>query len=126
MQIKRVLKYGLSGWKDHPGYVGRYQVSVDGEVREAPSEEGGWWWKLFHPKRDDIENMRISKSRRHRHGIVRLYSSESCTDRFVDHLVLEAFVGPCPANKECYHLDGDASNNSIENLSWKTKLRVLS
>ncbi len=41
--------------------------------------------------------------------------------RFVQHLVLEAFVGPCPPDMECRHLDGDASNNRLRNLAWGTK-----
>lgn len=39
----------------------------------------------------------------------------------VHRLVLEAFVGPCPAGMECRHLDGDKSNNRLDNLCWGTK-----
>lgn len=35
-------------------------------------------------------------------------------------MVLEAFVGPCPPGQECRHLDGDPSNNRVENLAWGT------
>jgi hypothetical protein len=102
MNIRRFLKYGLSTWKDHPEYVGRYQVSADGEVRNSHSEE----------------SLVISKSRRHRHGFVRLYRGGLCCDKSIPCLVLETFVGPCPKSMKCFHIDGDASNNSIENLSW--------
>jgi hypothetical protein len=40
--------------------------------------------------------------------------------RFVYHLVLEAFVGPCPPGLECRHLDGNPANNRVENLHWGT------
>lgn len=38
----------------------------------------------------------------------------------VHRLILEAFVGPCPEGMECRHLDGDPSNNRLENLRWGT------
>lgn len=43
--------------------------------------------------------------------------------RFMAHrLVLEAFVGPCPAGMQCGHLDGNSSNNRVDNLKWITAL----
>lgn len=40
------------------------------------------------------------------------------TRRLVHHLVLEAFVGPRPEGEQCAHLDGNPSNNCVENLAW--------
>ena len=40
----------------------------------------------------------------------------------VHRLVLEAFVGPCPCNMECRHLDGNSLNNNLSNLKWGTRL----
>jgi len=40
---------------------------------------------------------------------------------FVHRLVLEAFVGPCPGGMECRHLDGDPTNNRLDNLRWGTR-----
>jgi hypothetical protein len=40
---------------------------------------------------------------------------------FIHRLVLEAFTGPCPANCESRHLDGNPKNNKISNLAWGTK-----
>lgn len=40
----------------------------------------------------------------------------------VHRLVLEAFLGPCPAGHEGSHLDGDPSNNDMHNLIWETRL----
>jgi hypothetical protein len=42
--------------------------------------------------------------------------------RKVHHLVLEAFVGPCPDGMECRHKDGDRKNNHVGNLEWGTRL----
>jgi hypothetical protein len=42
--------------------------------------------------------------------------------RLVHHLVLEAFVGPCPLGMQCRHLDGNPANNRPDNLVWGTSL----
>lgn len=40
----------------------------------------------------------------------------------VHRLVLDAFMGPCPAGHECRHLDGNPVNNRLDNLCWGTPL----
>lgn len=42
-------------------------------------------------------------------------------DRYVHHLVLEAFVGPRPPDTECRHLDDNPRNNRLGNLQWGTR-----
>jgi hypothetical protein len=39
----------------------------------------------------------------------------------VHHLVLTAFVGPCPPGLECCHNDGNPANNHVSNLRWDTR-----
>ena len=39
----------------------------------------------------------------------------------VHRLVLETFVGPCPAGMECCHKDGNPMNNRLDNLRWDTR-----
>jgi hypothetical protein len=39
----------------------------------------------------------------------------------VHRLVLEAFVGPCPAGHECRHLDDDRKHNDLKNICWGTR-----
>lgn len=41
--------------------------------------------------------------------------------RLVHHVVLEAFIGPCPAGQECRHLDGNPANDRLDNLTWGTR-----
>ena len=36
----------------------------------------------------------------------------------IHKMVLNTYVGDCPAGKECRHLDGDSHNNNIDNLCW--------
>lgn len=42
------------------------------------------------------------------------------TSKKIHHLVLEAFVGPCPDGLEACHWDDNPLNNSIGNLRWDT------
>lgn len=46
--------------------------------------------------------------------------SRNFQSKRLHRLVLEAFVGPCPAGQEGCHGDGDATNNAISNLRWDT------
>ncbi len=39
----------------------------------------------------------------------------------VHRIVLLAWVGPCPPGEVARHLDGNPSNNSVENLAWGTQ-----
>lgn len=41
----------------------------------------------------------------------------TCT---VHSLVMLTFVGPRPEGRECNHVDGDKTNNRVENLEWVT------
>lgn len=39
----------------------------------------------------------------------------------IHRLVLAAFIGPCPEGHEGCHIDGDPTNNQLDNLYWGTK-----
>lgn len=41
--------------------------------------------------------------------------------RSVHRMVLEAFIGPCPPDMECRHIDGNPGNNRLDNLAWGTR-----
>jgi hypothetical protein len=43
----------------------------------------------------------------------------------VHHLVLCAFVGPCPKGQEGCHNDGDPTNNRVTNLRWDSHIGNL-
>ncbi len=50
----------------------------------------------------------------------RLYVSFSRGMAQVSRLILEAFVGPCPAGMECCHGPGGCDDNRPSNLRWGT------
>lgn len=41
----------------------------------------------------------------------------------VHRLVLIVFVGACPPGCECLHEDDDKNNNTLQNLSWGTRVQ---
>lgn len=50
--------------------------------------------------------------------VVSLRANDKTKARKVHELVLEAFVGPCPAECKPVHTDGDRTNNKLENLDY--------
>jgi hypothetical protein len=90
-------------WKPVLGFEGRYEVSNLGGVRNARTGV------VLKPRPDSDGYL-----------LVTLWSPKQA-DRKVHRLVLEAFVGPAPADKpECDHRDGKRDNNRLRNLRWAT------
>jgi HNH endonuclease len=99
-----------------------YQVGNDGSVWTCKQQiHLGWRYgtrstlgNQWHP----LEQSPSSRQGQHRQ--VMLCPGRKL--RLVHRLVLEAFVGPCPAGMECCHFpDRDPSNNALANLRWDTK-----
>lgn len=84
-------------------YEGLYRVSNHGNVYSIRSK------KLLRP--------------RERAGYYRVVLQDDgvTAQYFIHRLVLETFVGPCPAGMECRHLNGDRIDNRVENLAWGTR-----
>lgn len=107
-------------YKDIPGFPG-YRVGDDGSVwtcfamkrvgsRRVQTDS----WKLLgqyaNPKRGNGRMYRYLNL--HRDGKQKTF--------MVHSLVLNTFIGPRPNGYECRHLDGDVSNNRLQNLKWGT------
>lgn len=104
-------------WKPIPNYEG-YEVSDLGEVRswnprngsgaKGPAKEP----KLLTPNKfQDSDYLRV--------GMKNSLTGKQNTRR-IHQLVLEAFVGPCPAGHLVMHLDDDPTNNTLSNLRYGT------
>ena len=89
-------------WRDVKNYEGKYQISNLGQIKSLIGKE-----KYLKPDIDKdgyfIYTLSSKKFKAHR-------------------LTLETFKGSSPEDKtQCRHLDGNPSNNYIENLQWGTQ-----
>lgn len=65
----------------------------------------------------------IPELKKHSNGYVKVQIKGK--DYMVHRLVAELFL-PNPFNKECvYHVDGDITNNKLENLRWRTMSEIM-
>lgn len=90
----------------------RYAVSSDGQVwsRVGRRKNGRRnKWNLWRPVKPWM----------HKSG--HLYIRLEWKNSQVHRLVLEAFGREPSDGEECRHLDGNPSNNAIENLAWGTR-----
>lgn len=105
----------LTEYREIEGFPG-YRVGKDGSVwsrwrigrRATPDGE----WKKLKPFPDRKGYLRVE-----------LYRGDGGkVRRLVHHLVLEAFVGPCPEGMEgCHDPDPNPANNCLGNLRWDTR-----
>lgn len=102
-------------YRQVPGYPA-YRVGDDGSVWSC------WTRNSFGGKRVIGDTWRLMKPKVHKSGHLLVSISPGRRQRFVHHLVLEAFVGPRPNGMEgCHFPDRDPANNRLSNLRWDTK-----
>lgn len=96
-----------------PGHLG-YIAGIDGSVWSCHVRGGtgglsdSWRTVKAHPDQDGYLMVNLKKNGR-------------STTRRLTHVILEAFVGPCPAGMEaCHSPDPDPKNNRLCNLRWDT------
>lgn len=104
-------------YKEIPGYPG-YRVGNDGSLwtcrRKGGSDRGAN--RLTNTWR------RLKATSNNGYLRVALVQDGKSRSRSVHCLVLEAFVGPCPAGMEaCHYPDANRANNQLSNLRWATR-----
>lgn len=108
-------------WRKVVGYEGLYKVSNLGRVKSVP--------RKVRTASKGVETSRISPGKMmsfNKVGYNRGYRAIVLSKKgivsklYVHHLVLDAFIGPCPKGMECCHNDGNPSNNKLTNLRWDT------
>ena len=97
----------MEAWKDSEGYEGLYQVSSLGRVRSLPRASTAGK-VLVMPIKNGYPTVCLSKN------------NEKKT-RQVHRLVAEAFISNTQGKTEVNHIDGNKTNNAIENLEWVTR-----
>ena len=110
----------MERWKPATGYEGHYEVSDAGNVRsinrDVPTINRWGACTRFCPSQE------IKSSTNNGYRRVMLTDANGVErNHLVHRLVLEAFVGPCPKGEETRHLNGERSDNRLENQQWGTK-----
>jgi hypothetical protein len=109
-------------WKDIPGYEGLYQASQLGNIKGIYREsyQKGRWGIAYVRFPELVLKQEIKKSGYH---YIKLTKNGKAKNFLVHRLVLLAFVGQ--SKLQCNHLDGNKSNNNINNLEYCTSKENL-
>jgi hypothetical protein len=107
-------------WRAIPGFEGTYEVSDGGRVRSIDRV-------IVNTigRRHALKGKILKPFNNRGWFTVGLYRPEGARTLRVHQAVLMAFVGPRPDGYVTRHLDGDKSNNSLENLVWGTQLENI-
>jgi hypothetical protein len=102
-------------WKEIPGFEGYYEISNLTRVRSVS--------RIIYDKKVGIKNLksRILKPANFMgyRRVLLCYKGQR-VNKLVHRLFAQVFI-PNPENKpEVNHIDGNRSNNSLENLEWVT------
>ncbi|WP_396897297.1 NUMOD4 motif-containing HNH endonuclease [Mycolicibacterium fortuitum] len=107
-------------WVPIPGLVGFYEVSDQGRVRSLDRIQQRRHGVSYPLKGRVLKPSKSGKPGKD-YSSVGLCGPDSKVFRHVHRLVLETFVGPCPAGMEACHNNGDRFDNRLENLRWDTR-----
>lgn len=98
-------------WKPVPGFP-RYEASDQGRVRSLFGRYGPYAGPRI---------LRDARSGQGGYRAVVLYGESGKKQLYLHQIVLLTFDGPAPPGHEGAHLDGDQTNNALENLEWVTR-----
>ena len=105
-------------WRDISGCEGLYKISNYGRVM---SLNFGARNHVLSGKQRILKQPRSSSGYLH----VQLYKDGKSSTKLVHILVASAFIPNADNKREINHIDGNKSNNSINNLEWVTRRENL-
>lgn len=107
-------------WRPVVGFDGRFEVSNFGRVKSLARVS--IHTNQFGVRCDQaVAEKILTQTSNGKYPTVCLSVQGKCRAHAVHRLVLEAFVGPCPAGMLCRHFpDRDPYNNRLDNLQWGT------
>ena len=104
-------------WKDVVGYEGYYQVSNFGNIRSV--DRVIYSDKLHIGTKRELKG-KMLKPYVNSHGYLALTLTKNGNEKLlrVHRIVAEAFIKNPNNYDQVNHIDGDKTNNKIENLEW--------
>lgn len=107
-------------WRPVVGWEGWYEVSDLGRVRSLERVT------RFGTGTRVVGNRILNPGKTHGYPSILLYAGPGKRKLGLVHrLVLEVFVGPCPAGMQACHKNDIGTDNRIENLRWDTPQRNI-
>ena len=104
-------------WKNIKGYKNFYQISNFGKVKSLKRQRTGKNGSKVSVKK------RILKSGKSKSGYLQVVLCKKgiCKNFSIHRLIAIAFINNPTNHPEINHIDGNKTNNKIENLEWCTR-----
>lgn len=102
-------------WKDIAGYEGFYQVSNLGRIKTVAH------WQTYANGDRHFYRERIRKPGIGPTGYLTIRLGSIGREAGVHRFVAEAFIPRIEGKNDVNHIDGDKTNNQVENLEWCTR-----
>lgn len=105
---------GIEMWKDIDGFVGIYQISNFGRVKSLSRKIKNGRNSFF------ISKEKFLKFRKNKKGYLQVNLSKDGKDYFkgLHQIVADNFIDKEDSSYEVNHIDGDKTNNCLNNLEW--------
>lgn len=102
-------------WRDISGYEGLYQVSNFGRIKAVAH------WQTYsngdrHFYKEKIRVPGVGPT-----GYLSIRLGSKGREAGVHRFVAETFIPKAPGKNDVNHIDGDKSNNRVDNLEWVDK-----
>lgn len=97
-------------WRNIPGYDGKYQADMEGNVRRVYKSGKTKTMTPFYRK--------MSRSQR---LVVKLTKAGKAKDEFLLQVIAKTFLGAPPPGCVAYHKNGCQSDNYIQNIAYISK-----
>ena len=106
-------------YRDIPDFPG-YRVGDDGSVWSRLKQRNRTGWRDTSRAFGEWHRLKLGRRGQYKYVSVSFCRDGTVAYRYVHRIVLEIFVGKCPAGMECLHGDGNNINNKLSNLRWGT------
>ena len=102
-----------AGWRDIPGYGGKYQCNRNGEVRT-----------VYKNGKTRIKAVWTHKKDKRKLKQVTLFIDKTNRNESVASLVAKTFIGPRPDGHAVHHINGILTDDRAENLEYISRQNI--